>query len=155
MEKYLLLRELPCSCPAQFERALPFGELEPGTSTFLPVLFPFLHSGVAGEESCATQDGSDFFVSFNERARDTEPEGAGLSRHTASADTRSHVELAQRLQLFQRLPDQHDERFSAEIRLKRVAVNGHHTRSGTQTDSRNRCFPSSCGAIFYGLFHLI
>src|SRR5258708_34180597 len=74
-------------------RLLAFAELEAFARASHPVLLAFLGARVARQESFRLERLARLEVVFDQRARDAEPDRAGLARDTAAGVGRQHVEL--------------------------------------------------------------
>jgi hypothetical protein len=78
---------------AQAALPLPFAELEALARPLLPVLLAFLDPRVARQEAFLLQPRPQLEVVLDQRARDAEPQRAGLAGDAAAGDRREDVEL--------------------------------------------------------------
>src|SRR6516164_2317433 len=93
---------------------LSFTELEALARALLAVLLAFLDARVARQEALFLELRTQLDVVFHERARDAEPERAGLPGDASARDRREHVELVGRLGYGQRPLDLGAKRFGGE-----------------------------------------
>ena len=80
----------------------------------MPVLLALLGACVAREEPVFLERLAQLGVEHDERARDAEPHGAGLSGHAAAGHGRQHVELVGGLGHDERLLDLGAQRLGGE-----------------------------------------
>src|SRR5205823_13455745 len=86
---------------------LSLRELEPLAHSRTAVLLPLDHARVARQEPRLLQGRPEVRVQFGERPADAVPDGAGLSRQAAAADVHVDVDLADLLDHFERLLENH------------------------------------------------
>src|SRR4029079_12269244 len=77
-------------------KLLAFVELEALARASQTVLLPFLHARVRGEQPFLLQLPAELRVEFDERPRDAQSDGAGLTVHPAAGDGGEHVEFVAR-----------------------------------------------------------
>src|SRR2546422_8676926 len=82
-------RRSPESCLS----SLPLRELEPLAGRGLPVFFPLLHAGVAGEEAFFAQQPPERWIAPEQRPRRPEADRSGLPGQTAAVDAGDEIEL--------------------------------------------------------------
>ena len=76
---------------------LSLGELRCATSGLQTVLLSFLHSGVAGQETCSLQSGAQLGVQGQQVTGDAVTDRAGLTGNAAACDGDNNVNLANQL----------------------------------------------------------
>src|SRR5215467_1723303 len=110
--------------PAEAGRCLTltFTELEALARSGHAVFLAFLRARVAREESLVLQCLAQFPVVHDERARDAQAHGAGLSRHATPRDSREDIELIGGFGEHQRRPDLRPQRFGGEERLESSVI---------------------------------
>src|SRR5207248_10746008 len=93
---------------------LPLRELESLARSRAAVLLALDDSGVARQKARLLQRGTEIRIQLGERAADAVADGAGLTGEAAAADVHVDVDLADLLDDFQRLLEDHLARLAAE-----------------------------------------
>jgi hypothetical protein len=102
---------------------LSLRELEALARTLLSVLFAFLNTRIARNQSCLLQCRPQVGVVFHQGAGDAVANRAGLARWPTARDINQHIKLAGRLRQVKRLANDHTVCFVGKVRLKRLMVN--------------------------------
>src|SRR5215831_19373544 len=126
----------------RFVCLLPLAELEPLARTRAPVLLALLHARVAREQPFATEHALERLVLAHQRARDREPQSAGLTRQAAAANPGHHVVLARRVRKRQRVQSRLHERFALQVLEWSAVVDRVLARARQQPDSRHGFLPA-------------
>src|SRR5579884_1151215 len=123
---------------------LAFRELEALARALLTVLLTFVRSRIASQQTRLLQARPQLRVDLDQRARDSQPDGACLSGRTAAVGENQNIELVRHFGCEQRLARNRARRFVGEIMLERPAVHRDLALTGSQEDARNRRLPPSC-----------
>ena len=111
--------------PSLFEvKKLSLRELRRAASCLQAVLLSFLHSRVAGQETCSLERGAKLGVDAQQCACNAVTDGACLTGDAAAFDGADQVDLAQKVSGSQRLTDDHLQGIETEIIVDIATVDG-------------------------------
>src|SRR6266545_2312177 len=134
--------------------SLSLAELEALARALLTVLLAFLDARIARQEARLLEPLPQLEVVFHERARDAEPQRAGLARDAAAGDRREHVELIGGFGHGQWLLDLGAERFGGEGLLDRFPVDDDAARAGPEKHASGGCLAAPGAVILNTCCHV-
>ena len=105
---------------------LSLGELGCATCSLQAVLLSFLHSGVAGQETCSLQSGTDLGVQQSQSTGNAVTDCASLAGNTAASNSNNNVNLANQVRSDQGLTDNQLQGVQTKVIVDVAAIDGDH-----------------------------
>jgi len=122
------------------------GELRRTTCGFESVFLSFLHTRIAGQQTCLFEGGLVVLISQNQGTCNTVADGACLTGDTAAADVGNNVKLAGGFGHTERLVYDEFQRVQTKVLINALAIDGDAAGAGIQTNAGNG-FLTSAGSV--------
>src|SRR5687767_10774899 len=132
----------------QILRSLTFAELEALARASHTVLLAFLDARVGRQEAVLLQLFAQLGVEGDERARDSELDGAGLAVDAAASHGREHVELLAHFRQQQRPLHLRAQGVGRKVALELAMVDGDGARAGAEEHAGGGCLAAGRCVIF-------
>src|SRR5215470_15509475 len=133
---------------AQHPTLLTFAELEPLPRASQPVLLAFLDARIRCQQPVLLQLLSQLRVVLDERARNRQTDGAGLSGNTTSIDRGEDVELFAGLGEQQRSPHKRPQRVGREVLVELAVINSNGALARAEENAGGGRFATARCVIF-------